>query len=120
MLDGSNSFFKTEMLDTELCERLARFDIHPSAPLWGKGALNSSGQAFELESGIIAEHPVLSAGLERAGLRQQRRATRLIPQDFKAAWLDKASLKLSFQLSKGNYATTVLRELVTIVQHPVE
>ncbi len=114
MLDGSNSFFKTDEMDAILRERLASFDIHPSAPLWGKGAISSSGEAFELESGIMAAHPDLTAGLETSGLRQQRRATRLVVQDVRRSWIDDTSLKLSFQLSRGNFATTVLRELFII------
>jgi len=114
MLDGSNSFFKTEAMDANLRERLASFDIHPSAPLWGKGTLSSCGDVFELESGIMAAHPDLTSGLETFGLRQQRRATRLVLQDVRRSWIDDTSLKLSFQLSRGNFATTVLRELFII------
>lgn len=114
MLDGSNSFFKTDTIDTSLGERLASFDIHPSAPLWGKGALSSCGDVFELESGIMAMHPDLTSGLEAFGLRQQRRATRLVPQNLMVSWVDDTSLKLNFQLSRGNFATTVLRELFII------
>lgn len=114
MLDGSNSFFKTEALDETLRERLGVFDIHPSVPMWGKGALSSSGEALKLESEVVARYPDLSAGLEAFGLRQQRRATRLLPEDVSLTRIDDTSFKLSFQLTKGNFATTVLRELITI------
>jgi tRNA pseudouridine13 synthase len=114
ILDGSNSFFKTDSLDETLRERLGAFDIHPSAPMWGKGALSSSGEVFKLETEVVARHPDLSEGLEAFGLRQQRRATRLVPKDVSVTRIDDTSLKLSFQLSKGNFATTVLRELITI------
>jgi len=114
MLDGSNSFFKSDALDTKLSERLDVFDIHPSAPLWGKGNLASSADAFRLESEIIVQYPDLSCGLEAFGLRQQRRATRLIPTGLTCTWTEQTSLKIGFELSKGNFATTVLRELFTI------
>ncbi len=114
MLDGSNSFFKTDALDETLRERLGAFDIHPSVPMWGKGALSSSGEALKLESEVVARYPDLSAGLEAFGLRQQRRATRLVPEYVSVSRIDDTSFKLNFQLTKGNFATTVLRELITI------
>lgn len=114
MLDGSNSFFKTSELDDQLHARLAEFDIHPSAPLWGRGTLCSSQEACELESGILAKHPDLTRGLEAFGLRQQRRSTRLIPINLEYTWLDEVNLELRFQLVKGAYATSVLRELVQL------
>ncbi|MEE7548471.1 tRNA pseudouridine(13) synthase TruD, partial [Xanthomonas sp. Kuri4-1] len=41
MLDGSRSVFGPEPWGEALAERLARFDIHPSGPLWGAGELRS-------------------------------------------------------------------------------
>ena len=114
VLDGSNSYFKTENMDEELRDRLERFDIHPSAPLWGKGELASSGEAEILESKIIARHPELARGLEAFGLRQQRRSLRLVPEDLCYEFVDAQTLKLKFTLARGAFATTVLRELITI------
>lgn len=114
MLNGSNSFFRTEALDDVLRSRLREFDIHPSAPLWGKGELLSSGEAYALESEVMAGYPELTRGLEDFGLRQQRRATRLIPQNLAYEYPDEQTIKLKFQLDKGAFATTVLRELITI------
>ena len=114
ILDGSNSYFQTEALDDTLQDRLQQHDIHPSGPLWGKGELASSGEARSLESEVIDRYPELAQGLEVFGLRQQRRATRLFPQDLKFEILDKHSLQLKFTLPRGAFATTVLRELITI------
>jgi tRNA pseudouridine13 synthase len=114
MLDGSNSFFKTDTLDQRLLERLDAFDIHPSAPLWGTGDLKTAKESAMLESEVVANYPDLTAGLEAFGLRQQRRATRLIPGELSFFWQDDSSMKISFILSKGNFATTVLRELITM------
>src|SRR3546814_10072945 len=41
MLDGVRSVFGPEPWSEALAERLDRFDIHPAAPLWGRGALRT-------------------------------------------------------------------------------
>ena len=113
MLDGSRSVFGPEPWTAELDARLAAFDIHPTAPLWGRGPLRSTGEAAALEAAALADGdaPALRAGLEAAGLKQERRATRLRPQDLQADWIDPAALRLRFSLPAGCYATTVLAEL---------
>ena len=113
MLDGSRSVFGPEPWTPELDARLAAFDIHPTAPLWGRGPLRSTGEAAALEAAALADGdaPALRAGLEAAGLKQERRATRLRPQDLQADWIDPAALRLRFSLPPGCYATTVLAEL---------
>ena len=79
MLDGSRSVFGPEPLTEGLRERAAGFDIHPTAPMWGRGHLRSSQDALAIESEALegAEAKALRAGLEAAGLKQERRATRL-------------------------------------------
>jgi len=113
MLDGSRSVFGPEPMSDALAERLARFDIHPSAPLWGAGELRSSGAALALEQAALADAQALAlrAGLEQAGLKQERRALRLRPALMQHAWLADDVLELSFALPPGCYATAVLHEL---------
>ncbi len=111
MLDGKNSFFPMDATDSTLLERLERHDIHPSGPLWGEGELPSRGEARVLEEGVVSEHRPLADGLAAAGLRQERRALRLIPAGFSHQWLDPATLRLEFSLARGCYATAVLREV---------
>ncbi|GAB1408187.1 tRNA pseudouridine(13) synthase TruD [Thermomonas brevis] len=116
MLDGSRSVFGPEPQDEDLLARLAAFDIHPTGPLWGEGELRSSGAARELELGALAGDSAsrLRAGLERAGLKQERRALRLRPQELAWNWRDDGALELCFALPPGSYATVVLAELGTI------
>ncbi|WP_414614660.1 tRNA pseudouridine(13) synthase TruD [Stenotrophomonas geniculata] len=113
MLDGSRSVFGPEPYTDVLAERLARFDIHPSAPLWGEGELRSTDAARELE--LVAlddeESKALRAGLEGARLKQERRALRLRPALLQHQWLADDVLELSFALPPGCYATAVLHEL---------
>lgn len=113
-LAGSRSWFgpETEADDAEaLAARCASGDIHPSGPLWGRGALPTTDAALALESAAVAPYASLRDGLERAGLEQDRRALRLRPQDLTWQWLGDAALELSFTLPPGAYATVVLREL---------
>ncbi len=113
MLDGSRSVFGPEPWSDALAERLARFDIHPSGPLWGRGELRCQGavQAVELAA-LEGDHiGALRDGLERAGLEQERRALRLRPDALTFDWPDPRSLRLRFGLPAGCYATTVLAEL---------
>ncbi len=113
MLDGSRSVFGPEAWSDALAERLARFDIHPSGPLWGAGELRSTDAALALERDALADEEsiALRAGLEDAGLKQERRALRLRPALMQHQWRDTATLELSFALPPGCYATAVLHEL---------
>jgi tRNA pseudouridine13 synthase len=113
MLDGSRSVFGPEPWSDVLAERLARFDIHPSGPLWGRGELRTQGEARALERAVLESDPLsaLRVGLERAGLDQERRALRLLPQELRFDWPEPQSLQLRFGLPAGCYATTVLAEL---------
>ncbi|MBB1472513.1 MULTISPECIES: tRNA pseudouridine(13) synthase TruD [unclassified Luteimonas] len=113
MLDGSRSVFGPLPWDPTLAARLADFDIHPSASLWGRGELRSEGEARAVELAALedGESLALRSGLEAAGLKQERRATRLRPGGL--AWQDRGDdgLELRFDLPPGTYATTVLAEL---------
>ncbi|MDH7452002.1 tRNA pseudouridine(13) synthase TruD [Luteimonas composti] len=116
MLDGSRSVFGPQPFDEELAARLAAFDIHPTAPLWGRGERRSQGAALAVENAVLDE-PValrLRHGLEAAGLRQERRATRMRADGLAWQWLTDDALRLAFSLPPGAYATSVLAELGTI------
>lgn len=113
MLDGSRSVFGPQPLDAELERRLAAFDIHPTGPLWGRGALRSEAAAAQLELAALddATAAALRAGLEAAGLAQERRALRLRPAGLDWKWSAADVLELRFELPPGTYATAVLAEL---------
>lgn len=113
MLDGSRSVFGPEPWNDALAARLAAFDIHPSGPLWGAGELRTAAAARELEEAALADETALAlrAGLEKAGLKQERRALRLRPQALRWDELSDDVLELRFELPAGAYATVVLREL---------
>ena len=113
MLDGSRSVFGPEAFTDELQARLAAFDIHPTGPLWGEGELRSTDASRDLELAAMQGDTAtrLRNGLERAGLKQERRALRLRPDAIAWRWLDDGALELAFALPPGCYATTLLREI---------
>lgn len=112
-LEGSRSVFGPEPWTPALAERLDAFDIHPSGPLWGRGALRTTGAAAQLETDTLADARCLAVreGLEKAGLEQERRALRLRPRELSWRWLDSKALEVSFALPPGAYATVVLSEV---------
>ena len=112
MLSGSRSFFVAQAIDDVLRGRAAHHDVHPSGPLWGRGELPTRAVVRALEEEVGSSHPDLTRGLATGGLRQERRALRLVPQALSAHWSDETTLVFSFALPAGSYATTLLRELV--------
>ena len=112
MLDGRGSFFLAEAIDTTLRERVASGELHPSGALWGKGALATRLGIAELERAVAAEHAELAAGLERAGLEQERRALRVMPRELAWEWIDDTTLAIAFRLPAGCFATTVLDDVL--------
>lgn len=112
MLDGSHSVFVVEQVDSKLSQRLATHDIHHTAPMWGRGQLMSQAEARSFEQSVIDELQLQDwcRGLEQAGLKQERRSLRVVPQGFQWQWQE-GTLQLSFFLPPGSYATAVIREL---------
>lgn len=113
MLAGTKASFKPDSNDSSIGERFKEGDITLSAPLWGKGVNKSTDDAMILEQSVIEQHEALATGLENFGLKQERRALIVIPQNM--TWqADDNDLKLNFSLPSGSYATSVLRELAQI------
>ena len=116
LLAGSASFFCAEQIDEVIEQRLASRDIQLSVPLWGQGQLASLGEAFDYETRLASAYPEVTQALEKLGLKQERRALRLLPHDM--SWqLDDNQLVLSFDLPAGAFATSVIREIVDIQQY---
>ena len=111
MLRGTHSIFGPEVLTDELARRCADGDIHPTGPLWGEGTLRSGADAASIEQAVGKAEPALTAGLEGAGLRQERRSLVLMPEQLATEWLGRDVLAISFVLNAGAYATVVVREI---------
>lgn len=111
VLAGSHSFFIADAADDVILRRLAEQDIHLSGPMWGAGELPTRAAVRELELAVIDGHADLAPGLASEGLRQERRALRLIPRQLECERLDADDWRLSFSLPAGAFATALLREL---------
>jgi tRNA pseudouridine13 synthase len=111
-LAGSASTFAAgKATPEELSRRLAEFDIHATGPLWGRGAPPVTNAALQRESELAERFPELCAGLAAQGLEQERRPLRAQVMNLQAHFAA-AGLVLEFSLTRGAYATSVLRELV--------
>ncbi|MEW7976617.1 MAG: tRNA pseudouridine(13) synthase TruD [Candidatus Sedimenticola endophacoides] len=116
-LDGSRSTFLAEGIDDVLRERFSRGDIHPTAPLWGRGPGLSGGEVARMEERALEALGVWREGLERAGLGMERRALWAPVSGLEWA-MEGADLLLEFTLPKGCYATALLRECVDFREAP--
>lgn len=84
----------------------------PTGPLWGRGRVSTTDEAQALENGVAGRHATLCDGMEHAGLDQDRRALVASPVDLSWAWPQADQLVLTFSLPAGNYATSVLNEIL--------
>jgi tRNA pseudouridine13 synthase len=114
MLDGSHSVFALLQPTDVINERLARQDIHPTGPLWGRGQSLAQNKASAIESEVLAPYRTWCQSLERAGLTGSRRALRVAVRNLCYRVEAEHTLHLQFMLGPGSYATTVLRELVSL------
>jgi len=110
-LAGSGSVFAVEHPDAVLASRCERLEIHPSGPLWGQGEPATRARVLELESHVAARFPEQCGLCVAAGMRQERRSLRLAVQGLACA-SETQSVRLTFRLGRGGFATAVLRELV--------
>jgi tRNA pseudouridine13 synthase len=112
-LSGSNSFFVVKDNDdtSVLNERLKQKDIGLTAPLYGEGKAIVQSAARDFEEGAISGHSDLIDALAGLGLKQERRAIMLFPNDLKWHY-ESGTLHISFMLPAGSFATSVIHELV--------
>ena len=117
-LDGSGSVFQVDDPDEELERRCEEMDIHPTATMFG---LQSEKPPGAMSPGVVAQIELdatnacsdLKVGLERLGVTPSHRALRLRAQHL--SWhFEEDALWLDFTLTKGAFATSVLREIAEI------
>ncbi|MDX1574427.1 MAG: tRNA pseudouridine(13) synthase TruD [Methylophaga sp.] len=115
LLSGTRaSYFLAETIDDTIQQRLNAMDIHPTGPLWGKGAVPNTLDSLVMENSVLKDWQKWQTELEKLGLTHERRALRLFPTEFDWQFADDNSLTVSFALPPGSYATAVLRELALI------
>ena len=109
-LDGSGSHFKVDAVDDEMRQRLAAFDIHPSGPLWGRGDLLAEGLARGHEMEAAEAFKEIADLLVAENLAQERRSLRCAVRDL-VVEAESGTITLGFTLGRGQFATSVLREI---------
>jgi tRNA pseudouridine13 synthase len=110
-LDARGSVFPVDTLDESLQERAARLDVHPTGPMWGRGELLSRARVQALEERVGAELEDPCALVIAAGMRQERRSLRLAVRELEWSW-EGDDVVIRFWLTRGSFATTVLREIL--------
>lgn len=109
-LDARGSIFPIDEVDEALRQRCRELDIHPTGPMWGRGAPQSRERLLELEGRTAAGLSPAPELIEAAGMAQERRGLRLAVRDLDWARED-TSVMIRFRLTRGGFATTVLREI---------
>lgn len=83
-----------------------------TGPMAGDNALTTSGEIEKLEQSIIDKEPELLQVLRDNRMRQERRPLMLAVDDLSYEMLSDSQLKVSFSLTAGSFATSVVRELM--------
>ncbi len=112
VLDGTHSYFINEEHNENTLARCQSLDVHPSGPMWGHGQPVSMGECEHFENAVLGEFETYTTGLEKAGLKQQRRPLRARVNQLNWQWEKPDTLRLDFNLLKGAYATSFLSEIV--------
>jgi len=108
--EGSLRGFKQECTSEEQ-QRWRLQKIHPTCAMWGRGEALSVDELLGLEQNIAEQHSVFRDGIEKMGIKQERRVTRLLIPDLWWRWTDQTTLVLEFSLPSGYFATSLLREI---------
>ncbi|MBX2999894.1 MAG: tRNA pseudouridine(13) synthase TruD [Caldilineaceae bacterium] len=108
----TGGLFAVEDLDAEQ-PRYERKEISFTAPIYGPKMWITDGPAGEYEAAILADHGLTLEQMGKARLTGTRRLGRLLFPDLEIRTGERG-LELSFSLSKGAFATTVLREVMKI------
>jgi tRNA pseudouridine13 synthase len=90
-----------------------------TAPMWGRGRLNSESETLALEQAIAEPLKDLCNGMEHAGLNQERRQIVSNIEHMQWQWLEgthSCDLSISFALASGHYATSVLHEFIQVTE----
>lgn len=114
MLADSHACFAEEMT-AEIESRLDNKELHITAAMWGKGSCMVTDSVEILEHRIADQYVQFADSLEKAGMKQERRAMRLLPAKMQWQFDVDKSLVIKFELVKGSYATALLRELADIL-----
>lgn len=107
--------------DPVTADRLAKFEISPSGPMWGGGMKRAQGAIDEAElaalhnAGVTLEQVQTFSDRSRNLIQGERRPLRVpvIAPEYEGG-LDEHGpyIRCAFELPKGSFATTVMREIM--------
>ena len=101
-------------IEGDITEQVNEREIS-TGPMWGRGRLKTTDAALELETNAITEFKEWQSKLEYLGLKQERRALIIYPANTSFELNVAAQeLQLNFSLTKGCYATSVIREILNV------
>jgi len=112
IFDQSQSYFKSDQLDSSILDRMKKGEIHPAGLMAGKGELETTAEALIMEESIVNAHQVLVDGLIKFDLKAARRALRVLVNNLEWEFQEDSKVVLNFFLPSGSFATILLRELI--------
>ncbi|SFR54834.1 tRNA pseudouridine(13) synthase TruD [Thiomicrospira sp. ALE5] len=115
-LEGSTKWFVDDG-SADLAQRVLEYDLHPTGPLVGVEPSPATLDALQLETGVLQDYQAWCQGLISLGLKTDRRALRMMVKELCWSWLSvdkqlRHDLNIAFELKAGQYATSLLRELI--------
>jgi tRNA pseudouridine13 synthase len=93
--------------------RYQAHEINFTAPIYGPRMWVAKAEAGQLEEAVFAESPVTLANFEKMRVEGTRRVGRLLVPDLTIV-AGEQGITASFTLTKGAFATTVMRELMKV------
>ena len=111
-LSAARSWLFNLLLDRYL--RLGKTNFTDNGALWGRGRSSTEADFSEHEQQLLSDWTDWCHALEHAGLKQQRRAFILQPQNLSYKAHSESQFEFNFELPNGSYATAVLREIVEL------
>jgi tRNA pseudouridine13 synthase len=82
-----------------------------TGPMWGDGGTQASSVQGELERGVVSRSPGVESVFALTRMKPERRRLILMPEHLQWEWLDADRLLISFGLTPGQYATTLLGDV---------
>ncbi|HEM7510456.1 TPA: tRNA pseudouridine(13) synthase TruD [Providencia rettgeri] len=112
-LTGRGSWFvatSDELLTLQ--ERVLSTELSITAPLPGDSELGSQDDALGFEIHCLEDYQPFMALMKSERASLVRRAVIIKPQGLQWQWLDNTTVKLTFFLNSGSFATSVVREII--------
>ncbi|MCA6222084.1 tRNA pseudouridine(13) synthase TruD [Photorhabdus antumapuensis] len=119
-LTGRGSWFVADEAELPLLQqRVIDGELQITAPLPGDGEFGAQHQAADFERQYLQPYESLWELIKRERVEGSRRAILVQPQNLSWQWQDNDTVKISFWLPAGSFATSVVREIINQDQNNV-